>query len=111
MNYAVVRTGGKQYRVSVGDVLEVERLQTKEKTHEFTEVLLYCADGAVKVGKPTISGAVVKVSVLGDAKGEKIRVSKFKSKVRHRRVFGHRQALSKVKIEEIVVGGSSKSKK
>lgn len=111
MNYAVVRTGGKQYRLSVGDIVEVEHLATDGKKYEFTEVLLYCADGYVKIGNPTVKGALVKATIVGDIKGEKIRVSKFKAKARHRRVFGHRQSLSKVKIDEIVSGLATKTKK
>lgn len=111
MKYAVIKTGGKQYRVSEGDVLEVERLKNDGKSLEFSEVLLYTSDGAVTLGKPTISGAKVKASVLGDIKGKKIRVAKFKSKVRYRRVHGHRQALTKVKIDEIIAGSpKAKSK-
>jgi large subunit ribosomal protein L21 len=110
MKYAVIKTGGKQYKVSAGDVLEVERLSVDGKTVEFEDVLLFSDEGAVTLGKPTIPGAKVKASLLEQTKGEKIRVSKFKSKVRYRRTTGHRQHLSKIQVEEIVSGKKASSK-
>jgi len=105
MKYAVIRTGGKQYRVSEGDVIRVEHLPTEEKQITFSDVLLYAADSSVMVGSPIVSDIVVSATVMGDVRGEKIRVSKFKAKARYRRVTGHRQALSEVKIDSI---GSAK---
>ena len=102
MKYAVVKTGGKQYRISEGDVLEVERLSTEGKKEiTLDEVLLYTSDGVVSVGTPVVSGVRIQATVLGDTRGKKIKVSKFKAKVRYRRTTGHRQALSKVKIVSI----------
>jgi len=104
MKYAVIKTGGKQYRVSEGDVLEVDRLKTeKDGKVSFDEVLLLVSDSGIKIGKPTVSGEKVEARVVDNIKGEKIRVSKFKSKVRYRRVMGFRASLSKVQIDKIGV--------
>ena len=108
MKYAVIKTGGKQYRVSEGDQLEVEHLSTEGKKVDFTDVLLYVEDGSVKVGTPHVAGVVVKATLDGDIRGKKIRVAKFKSKVRYRRVTGHRQSLSKVTIDSIELASKSK---
>lgn len=111
MKYAVVKTGGKQYKVAEGDVIEVERLSEAEpkKSYTFNDVLLYVADGALKVGSPRVDGVVVKGLVEDHVRGEKIRVSKYKAKARYRRVTGHRQALTRLTISEISTGGVAKS--
>lgn len=103
MKYAVVKTGGKQYKVTEGATLEVERLITAPASDFICEeVLLYVADdGTVKIGNPVVAGVKVRATVLAQTKGDKIRVAKFKAKVRHRRLHGHRQSLSMIKIEEI----------
>jgi large subunit ribosomal protein L21 len=109
MKYAVIQTGGKQYRVSEGDVIEVERLTSKPtESVTFGEVLLYVADGDVKVGMPYVAGMSVAAEVVADMRGPKIRVSKFKAKARYRRTTGHRQSLSQLKITQI---GSEKAAK
>lgn len=102
MEYAVVRTGGKQYKVSKGEIIEVERLNVApgEKL-SFEDVLLHVGDKVAKLGKPKLKGIVVKATVLDHLKGKKLRISKFKAKSKYRRVTGHRQKLSRVKIEEI----------
>ena len=109
MKYAVVKTGGKQYKITVGDIVEIERLSTDKKEVMFEDVLLFTADGVVKVGNPLLSGVVVKGTILGDTKGKKIRVAKYKAKVRYRRVTGHRQSLTKVKIESIEAKGKAET--
>lgn len=101
MNYAVIKTGGKQYKVSEGDSIEIDRLDQEKGKVSFDEVLLIVSDGNVKIGKPTISGEKVQAELLENFKGDKIRVSKFKSKVRYRRVTGFRSSLSKVIIGKI----------
>lgn len=106
MDYAVVKIAGKQYRVCAGDVLEVDRL-SDDKNLTFDEVLLLVSDGKVKIGKPTVSGASVKATLLDQVKGDKIRVSKFKAKARYRRTIGFRASLSKVQIEKIEAKESS----
>jgi large subunit ribosomal protein L21 len=101
MNYAVIKTGGKQYKVQEGDTIEIDRIVGKDGKFTFEEVLLLVNDGKVTVGKPFITGEKVEGKILEDLKGIKIRVSKFKSKVRYRRTTGFRAALTKVQIEKI----------
>lgn len=102
MKYAVVKSGGKQYKVSEGDVIEVDRLALEQDSKVvFNDVLLIVTDSGVKIGKPTVAGEKVEGKLLENIKGDKIRVSKFKSKVRFRRVNGFRASLSKVQIEKI----------
>ena len=103
MQYAVIKTGGKQYRVAEGDVLEVDKLPVeKDGQVEFDQTLLYVSDGQVKIGRPILKDVKVKGKVLDQIKGEKIRVAKFKAKVRYRRVMGFRPQLTRVQIEKII---------
>ncbi len=103
MNYAVIQTGGKQYKVSEGDTIQVERLPQKaSETTFFTEVLLAVTDGDVAVGTPYVSGMSVSAEVVAHMRGPKIRVAKFKAKSRYRRTTGHRQELSQLRITQIV---------
>lgn len=108
MKYAVIKTGGKQYKVSEGDLIEVERLAQENGNYTFDEVLLYVSDSEYQVGRPKVEDIIVEGNIQGNIKGDKIRVSKFKAKARYRRVTGHRQALSAVKITGIA---SAKAKK
>ena len=102
MKYAIVRTGGKQYKVSKGDVLEVDNLKTEKNAKlVLDDVLLVVLDDLVKIGKPKLVGEKISATVLDNTKGDKIRVSKYKSKVRYRRVSGFRASYSKIKIESI----------
>ena len=103
MEYAIVKTGGKQYKVSKDATIEVERLSFEPgEKFSFEEVLLHVLDGDVKLGKPKIKGVVVKAEVLEHLKGKKLRIAKFKAKSKYRRVMGHRQYLTKVKILDIL---------
>lgn len=107
MEYAVVETGGKQYTVHPGDVLQVEKLPVAlEEVVELDRVLLINRDGDIKVGQPLIEGAAVKAEVVGGGKAKKVTVLKYKSKVRYRRKVGHRQQYTELKITEIVDGGA-----
>lgn len=102
MKYAVLKSGGKQYKVKEGDTIIVDKVNSdKNKEVAFENVLLLVSDSGVKLGNPTVSGLEVKGKIVEDFKGEKVRVAKFKSKVRYRRVIGFRPMLSKVKIEKI----------
>lgn len=102
MKYVVIQSGGKQYRASEGDILELEHLDgEKDQKVIFDEVLLFTNNGTVTVGTPLVSGISVEGVILENFKGEKIRVAKFKAKSRYRRVIGHRQSLSKVRIDSI----------
>ena len=100
--FAVLETGGKQYRVSPGDVIRVEKVGAPGEEIEFSQVLLLVLDdGSVKVGSPTVEGAKVKASVVEHGKGRKIRVFKYKPKVNYRRRYGHRQPYAAVRIDAI----------
>jgi large subunit ribosomal protein L21 len=101
MKYAIIKTGGKQYKVAEGDIIEIDKLPEETGKVVFDQVLLLVTDNGVKIGKPTVTGEKVEGKVLGSFKGTKIRVSKFKSKVRYRRVTGFRASLTKVQIEKI----------
>lgn len=103
MQYAVIQTGGKQYKVSEGSELEVEKLTGDPQTKiKFTEVLLLAGEGTPKIGTPTIPSVYVEAEILNQFKGGKIRTAVYKAKSRYRRVKGHRQALTRVKITRIV---------
>ncbi len=103
MKYAIIKTGGKQYRVSEGDEIEIEKIDTPEgKVVTFAEVLLLVDNKKIKIGQPQAKGARVKAKVLSHFKGQKIRVATYKAKSRYRRVKGHRQQLTRVKILSIL---------
>jgi large subunit ribosomal protein L21 len=100
--YAVIATGGKQYRVAEGDVIFVEKLAGEiDESLVFTDVLTIVQDGDVKVGAPYLDGAKVIAKVLKQGKEKKILVFKYKSKANYRRRQGHRQPYTKVSIEKI----------
>lgn len=102
MKYAVLQSGGKQYKVSEGSVIEVEKLAVNAgDTYKLDKVLLVANDGDYMVGQPLVANATVTAKVLEQKKGPKIRVAKFKAKARYRRVQGHRQQLTKLEIVEI----------
>lgn len=104
-SYAVIQTGGKQYRVKSGDRILVERLPA-EAGSEITidQVLLVGGDGETKVGAPLVAGAHVAARVEDHPRGEKIVVFRYKPKKRYRRRTGHRQALTRLTITDIVAG-------
>ena len=98
--FAVIKTGGKQYKVAEGDVLRVEKLESKDGNVVFDQVLLV-VNGEVKVGQPVVSGAKVSAKVLEEGKGDKKLVFKFKSKTRQHKKKGHRQPYTKIEITKI----------
>lgn len=99
--YAIIATGGKQYKVSEGDIINVEKLGVEAgATVSFDEVLVVGGD-AVQVGNPTVAGATVNATVIGDVKGKKVIVYKYKRKTGYHKKNGHRQQYTKVKIEKI----------
>ncbi|HVG96087.1 MAG TPA: 50S ribosomal protein L21 [Chloroflexota bacterium] len=103
--YAIVATGGKQYRVERGQRLEVERLAAEPGSQiDLSDVLLVADGEQVTVGQPTVPGARVVAEVLGERKGKKIIVFKYKAKVRYRRKTGHRQWISRLLVRDIVTG-------
>lgn len=100
--YAIVETGGKQYRVSEGSTVQVEKLQGEpEATVELDKVLLIEGDDKVRVGTPYIEGARVVAQIVKQAKAPKILVFKYKAKKNYRRRFGHRQPYTTLRIEKI----------
>jgi large subunit ribosomal protein L21 len=106
MSYAVIRTGGKQYRVSPGELLRVELLPgDKGNDFTFSEVLLTVADGAVQVGTPLVSGATVSARIVEHDKERKIIVFKKKRRKNYSRQHGHRQHFTAVQIKTINMGG------
>ncbi|HSQ00652.1 MAG TPA: 50S ribosomal protein L21 [Candidatus Dormibacteraeota bacterium] len=105
MDYAVIKTGGKQYRVSPGDLLTVEKLAGEPGAElTFTEVLAATLGGSLKVGTPTLSGARVTATVLRQGRGKKILVFKKKRRKNYRRRQGHRQYLTTLRVTGIEAG-------
>ena len=101
--YAVIETGGKQYRVQQGDVLFVEKIDAEEGANiSFDKVLLVSKEGNGVAGKPYVDGAKVDAVVVEHGKAKKIVVFKYKSKKNYRKKQGHRQPYTKVKIENII---------
>lgn len=100
--HAVVRTGGKQYRVAPGDILEVEKLDgTVGETVSLTDVLLVSNGDDVKIGQPIVEGATVTAKITGQHRGEKIMVFRYRPKKRIRVRRGHRQYLTRLQIQSI----------
>lgn len=108
--YAIVETGGKQYRVKPGDTLAVEKLTGEPgEILDLDRVLLIAgnSDSETRVGSPGVAGAVVRAEVLAHFRGNKIIIFRYKSKVRYRRKTGHRQSLTRLRITDILVDGAS----
>lgn len=102
MKYAIIQKGSKQYKVSEGQEILLDSLSWGDsKELELDSVLLVADDGKVEVGTPTVKGAKVVAEVLGDERGEKIRVVKYKAKSRYRRATGFRADYTRVKIQQI----------
>lgn len=100
--YAVVQTGGKQYRVSPGDTLEIERLGTEAGgSVELNDVRLLNQDGQVTIGSPTVAGASVVADVVEHKRGPKVVIYKMRRRKGYRKKAGHRQELTVVKVKEI----------
>ena len=99
--YAIIATGGKQYRVSEGDVIYIEKIDAQVDSTVSFDVLLMGNDGDVKIGTPVVKGVKVEGKVVGQIRGEKIVVYKYKSKKNYRRKQGHRQLYTKVEITKI----------
>ncbi len=109
--FAVIKTGGKQYRVQQGDVLEIEKLDIEAgKKVIFDEVLLVENNGETLIGTPYVDRVQVKAVVLESFKDQKVIVFKKKRRKQYKRKTGHRQQLIRVKIEEILAGGKAVSK-
>ena len=103
--YAVIKSGGKQHKVSEGEEILLEKISLdKGEIVEFSEVLAVNKDGSLDVGKPLLKGAVVKGKIINHLKAKKITVIKMKRRKDYRKKLGHRQNLTKVKIESINYG-------
>ena len=99
--FAIIKTGGKQYKVSEGDIIKVEKIESEAGDKiEFDQVLMVAGDD-VKVGSPVVEGAKVSAEVLDQKKDKKIVIFKFKAKKNYRKKKGHRQPYTLVKIEKI----------
>ena len=100
--YAVIKTGGKQYRVSVGQVISLEKLDTEEgKKVDFSDVLMIGEGDDIKLGAPLVKSAKVTAEVVEHGRGKKIHILKFRRRKHHMKSRGHRQDYTKVKITEI----------
>jgi len=104
MDYAIVLISKKQYLVRPGDELRVAKLEIKKgKTLKFDQVLLVSQKDKLSLGSPYVKGAMVEASLIDQVKDKKIRVAKFRAKSRYRRVTGHRQSKSLIKIDKIKI--------
>lgn len=99
--YAIITAGNKQYRVSQGDVIYIDKVNQENDSTVSFDVLLVENEGDVKVGNPTVPGAKVEGKVVAQVKGEKIKIYKYKSKKNYHRRAGHRQPYTKVEITAI----------
>lgn len=99
--YAIIATGGKQYKVAEGDVIRVEKLGVEAGAEVVFDQVLVVSGDEVKVGDPTVAGATVTTTAVGDGKAKKVIVYKYKRKTGYHKKNGHRQAYTKVKIEKI----------
>jgi len=100
--YAIVETGGKQYKVSPGDVVRLEKLPgTRGDTLVFDKVLAVSDGGSFRVGNPYLEGTTVKATILRQGKARKILVFKYRSKTNYRRRYGHRQPFTEVRVDAV----------
>ena len=103
--YTVLETSGKQYKVAVGDLIDIEQVgRTPGETIAFDRVLMYVGDKETLVGRPTLEEVKVTGEVVGEVKGPKILVFKHKRRKDHRKLTGHRQKMTRVKISSIELG-------
>ncbi len=102
MTFAVIKTGGKQYKVSEGDKIFIEKIPQKEgEKFEFDKILLFADGQEIKIGRPRVEGAKVAAKVLEHGLGKKKIVFRYKSKTRYKKKKGHRQPYTKVEITKI----------
>ena len=111
MKYVVIKAAGAQYRVTEGDELDIFQIEGKEGDKvSFNEVLLYEEGDKVLVGQPLVKNAAVKAIIVKNFRGEKIRVATYKAKSRYRRVKGHRDELTRIKVENIGLSSAKTEK-
>ena len=111
MIYAVIATGGKQYKVAQGDIITIDRIADADQSITFSDVLLFVGDNGTKIGTPILTEAAVIGKVLDHTKGKKIKVAKFKAKAKYRRTTGFRASLTRVQIESISMKENNNSEK
>ena len=100
--YAIFTTGGKQYRVSQGDTLDIEKLDAEEGASvDFNDVLMVSNDDAVQIGAPFVAGGKVTATVTDQSRGKKVEIVKFRRRKHHQKLTGHRQHITKVEITAI----------
>jgi len=99
--YAIIATGGKQYRVEEGDIIRVEKLELNENDSYTFDQVLAVNDGSLKLGNPTVEGATVTATSLGNGRAKKVIVYRYKSKKTYHKKNGHRQAYTEVRIDKI----------
>ena len=100
--YAIIATGGKQYKVSEGDIITIEKLGVEAGQEVVFDQVLAVSGDELKVGNPTVEGASVTASVVKEGRGKKVIVYKYKRKTGYHKKNGHRQAFTQVKIEKII---------
>lgn len=109
--YAVIRTGGKQYKVAPDDVLDIEKIAGQAgETVQFTDVLMVGGEGEPLIGAPLVDGAIVSAEVVDQHRGEKVLIIKKRRRKNSRRRNGHRQYLTAVRITEISTNGAKAAK-
>jgi len=103
MSYAVIKTGGKQYKVKAGEILKIEKLQDSKPSSkvEFNDILAYGDDKTIEIGAPTISGAKVEAELIENSKNRTVLIFKKRRRHNSRRKNGHRQEFSKIRINKI----------
>jgi len=113
MSLAIIKTGGKQYIVSPGHEIKIEKIKDKKKDDQvvFDQVLLVEKEKNIEIGTPFVKGAKVTAKILEEGRGKKITILKFKSKTRYKKKQGHRQAFIKVKIQDIESSSPAKSRR
>lgn len=110
--YAVIKTGGKQYRVTAGEKLKVEKLLGDVGSSVTIDQVLMVADGDnVTIGAPLIAGATVSATVLSHGRGDKVMIFKFRRRKHYRKTQGHRQSYTEIQIGDILASGASKPAK
>ena len=105
--YAVIKTGGKQHKVKAGDVIEVELIRSDGETVTFTPLLVVDDDGATHFGKEA-SKAVVTAKLVGEQKGDKVKIFKYRPKTGYAKRAGHRQMYTLIEIQDVTLGGTTK---
>ncbi|OGF46994.1 MAG: 50S ribosomal protein L21 [Candidatus Firestonebacteria bacterium RIFOXYC2_FULL_39_67] len=103
MKYVIIESGARQYKVKEGDVFNVEKVETKGKEQTMDKVLMAVDGDKVKIGKPVLNDVKVIAEVIGEVKGEKIRVFRYRKTEQYRKTIGHRQQYTRLKITKIEV--------